>query len=367
MSSLPPRPPRRLPPYRLALPVLLLFGILIVRLTPHAPSQAQFITLTPTPAFLFATPTPTPTEIFVGTFIAPSPTFEFCNTPIPALPGDTLSISPGVNIRAQPSASSALLANFSERVLMRVVGGPVCQGGFLWWNVTGNGVTGWVSEGRGALYWVRFFGADPNRPAECPPPLALAEGVRFTLNFNVRLRSDPGLQGRTITVAPAGDAVTILSDEPVCADGLNWWRARATVVGVVYDGWMAESDNRGTVLVDVPPVGDGSICDFPLNLRIGDRARVTYRDGIPKRLRNQPNLNATVLYDLVLNVPLEIVGGPVCSGSYNWWQVRVLASEPVIGWMAEGGPAQYWIAPVVRAPLTPTPFRTPIPIRTPAP
>lgn len=335
---------------RRILPLISLTAIFIAALVwsmgaPSTTSNAQF-----TP---FAT---TGTPAFVGTYVQPSPTPAFCLTPLAIKKGDIIVVSPGVIIRYAPSASSPLLANFDKPIEMQVVDGPQCNGGFNWWGVSGAGVTGWVTEGRGTRYWIEYYASDPNAPRECSAALKLVPGEKINLTGNVRLRNAPNLSAYTLTVAPQGTAVTVL-EGPRCGDGINWWYVRATVLDVVYDGWMAETAREGELLVEVTPVGDGTICDFPLNMRIGDRARVMYNDSSPKRLRNQPNLNGAVLADLVENVPLEIIGGPICANTYNWWQVRVLASNPVVGWLAEGGPANYWIAPVIRAtqPASPTP------------
>lgn len=320
----------------------------ILSAVPSAPVSAQFTPLV----------TASATPVFQGTFVTASPTAEFCITPLPLTQGDILLVTGGVIIRYGPTASSPYLAQYDTPREFVIVDGPVCNGGLTWWGISGQGITGWVSEGRGTRYWVRPLTTGGGR-TECPAALKLVTGEGITLTGNVRLRAAPGLTNYTLTVAPAGSRVTVL-EGPQCANDINWWKVRATVLDVVYDGWMAENEPTGDLLVAVTPAGDGTICDFPLNMRIGDRARVMYRDSSPKRLRNMPDLDGAVLADLVENVPLEIIGGPLCADTYNWWQVRVLTSNPVVGWMAEGGPANYWIAPVIRATqpatYTPTPF-----------
>lgn len=282
----------------------------------------------------------TTTPVIVGTRIVPTATFANCLPPLDFEAGDIIVLQSGISVRVAPSASSPLLEQFPELRRFTVVEGPVCQDGFNWWRIRGHGLNGWAAEGRGNDYWMWLVESVAGEA--CGIPLDLVPGERFELLNNVRVRAEPSLEALTLTVAPADSSVIILGD-PQCTDGLNWWPVRATVLDIVYDGWMAEANRDGDSLIDVPPDGDGTICRNPLNLSMGDRARVTYRDGVPKRLRAAPNLNATVLYELVLNVPLEIVGGPVCAATYNWWQVRVLASTEVVGWLAEGGPAQYWI------------------------
>jgi hypothetical protein len=307
------------------------------------------------------TATPAP---FVGTYVLPSPTPSACTTPLGFKAGDIVVLIPGIALRAAPDPNSALLQQFDDRREFLVLDGPVCTGGFNWWPLKGHGFIGWAAEGRTdgreVRYWLSLVRAADEAAQLCLTPQPLVNGSGFLVNYNVRVRAEPTTTALTYTVVAAGGRVTIL-EGPTCNEGYNWWKVRAVVLGITYDGWMAESDRFGDdVYIALPPRPDGSICDFPLNLRVGDRARVIYRDGVPKRLRGGPSLTAPILYDLVEGVPLEIIGGPICNNTYNWWQVRVLASAPVEGWFAEGGPAQYWLARNVGVPTAvPTITATP--------
>jgi len=51
-------------------------------------------------------------------------------------------------------ADSQTIANIPAGAIFRVIGGPVCADGILWWQVNYNGVTGWTGEGQGSDYWV---------------------------------------------------------------------------------------------------------------------------------------------------------------------------------------------------------------------
>ncbi len=297
------------------------------------------------------TPPQSPTIDPNITYVAPTLTPADCLSPLPFTPGDVIALTPGISIRLRPTASSPLLIQFQDRRQFTIVEGPVCQGGFNWWRIRGHGVDGWAAEGRRTAYWMRFVADAPGDPGPCGVPLQLSSGERFTLLYNARIRTQPDLDSATQIVVQAGSSVLVLSGSQ-CADGVNWRRVRATVFNIIYEGWMAETATDGAPLVYLPsPVP----CDFPLPLDIGDRAAVTYNDFTPKHLRSAPSLSAPVLADLLLETPLVIVNGPVCAYGYNWWQVRVLTSNPVTGWLAEGGPAQYWIRVVYAEPDTPTP------------
>jgi hypothetical protein len=40
----------------------------------------------------------------------------------------------------------------------------------------------------------------------------------------------------------------------------------------------------------------------------------------------------------------EIIGGPVCSNQWIWWEVQSKASS-LTGWTAEGDNKAYWLVP----------------------
>lgn len=67
-------------------------------------------------------------------------------------------------MRAEPDPGAAMLTQVPPGDLFRVVGGPVCDTTqFLrWWEVTYQGITGWMAEGVGDRYFVE----DPNAPPE---------------------------------------------------------------------------------------------------------------------------------------------------------------------------------------------------------
>jgi hypothetical protein len=59
------------------------------------------------------------------------------------------------NLRSGPSTDDRVLLCVDPGVTMRVTGGPVCDGGWLWWQVrTEEGDRGWMAEGDGSSYWV---------------------------------------------------------------------------------------------------------------------------------------------------------------------------------------------------------------------
>ncbi len=81
----------------------------------------------------------------------------------------------------------------------------------------------------------------------------------------------------------------------------------------------------------------------PQRLTVGQGARVTYTNGQPVNLRNQPE--GALLAQIAEGTELTVVGGPVCQGNFTWWQVNVVSGAAVSGWAAEGDPSSYYLEP----------------------
>jgi hypothetical protein len=331
-----------------------LAGIVLATDGPE-PTAAQFqptapplVTVTPIPTNPFlATPTPEPTSALIFT---PPPTSRApgCDEQLPLQIGATVTVRSGISIRLGPSVSTPLLEYLvSDRVFI-VQDGPVCSDNYIWWAVRSAGLSGWVAERNTNILFIRGF--DNPIPLDCNTPLPLTVGETVPLDFNVRIRLEPDADSRVLTVAQADSTARILS-EPICAGGFNWRLVRVEVVGVTYEGYIAEGERSDIATTDFFDLPQEPLCYPPLALAAGDRVRVYYRSGPPKALRAGPSDQADLLYTLVSGVPLEITGESVCVDGLNWWPVRVLSSIPAGGWIAEGGRPIPSIRPFDEPPL----------------
>ena len=72
----------------------------------------------------------------------------------------------------------------------------------------------------------------------------------------------------------AGETITFrVTEGPVCADGLNWWRVRGPVN--FNPGWIAEKESpTGRYLIFPVPPDPETLCADPINLTIGERVPV---------------------------------------------------------------------------------------------
>jgi hypothetical protein len=79
-------------------------------------------------------------------------------------------------------------------------------------------------------------------------------------------------------------------------------------------------------------------------LYVGAIAYVSFDPPLPNRVRSQPNTASTVLGMLQPGERMEIIGGPVCSNEWIWWQIRSQATG-LTGWTTEGDAKSYWLVP----------------------
>ncbi|MBK8022387.1 MAG: SH3 domain-containing protein [Chloroflexi bacterium] len=333
----------RLTPVHSALILIaLLCGALIV-----APGLAQPLAqATATPIPDVATPTPLPSATLPILAVTPA---TGCTEPLQLRIGALVVVIGGVNVRATPSVSGVLLNYFDENKLVRLIDGPVCANGYNWWRVAGVGEPGWVIEGRPGRYLIQTY-VDPEAVSCFPARDGIAVGgqIRAVTGSRVRAEADPG--ALVITVAQPGTFMTVL-EGPRCIDGLNWWRVRTNfeVSDTLIEGWVGEG-YPGEYWIEsaLAATGIPLVCARPLGWSVGTRAAVSYRDGVPRRLRATPGVGGALVLELLDGVAFEVIDGTaVCRDGYNWWNVRILTTN-ITGWIAEGTPGRYWVELIAR-------------------
>jgi len=301
-----------------------------------------------TPIIIQPSATPTFLPTLPAGFVSPIDTATFCQTPFPLEAGTVVSLEPGVNLRNIPDASGAVVNYYTVETILTVADGPVCANGYNWWYLTGAGQPGWAIEGRGTRAFITIL---PTEDTSCQPALNLTIGEPAIMFTGVRLREQPNIDARVLTVALFDTTVQVLGG-PICREELNWWRVRVPA-GVsdqnaptedFIDGWLGEGyplENYWLGPIGPSATQQAQFCRRALRLFPGDRAAVTYRDGIPRSLRASPDQNAPVIRSLVAGIAFDITGAPVCNQGFNWFPVRLVVTGEV-GWLAEGQPGNYW-------------------------
>jgi len=82
-------------------------------------------------------------------------------------------------------------------------------------------------------------------------------------------------------------------------------------------------------------------------LTIGQPALVP--PGTPNNLREAPTRSATILAQIPGDTIINVLDGPTCADSINWWQI---SSATLTGWMAEGAGAEYYMVPIATGKAT---------------
>lgn len=77
-------------------------------------------------------------------------------------------------------------------------------------------------------------------------------------------------------------------------------------------------------------------------LQMNQSARVVYGEGV--RLREMPGFNGAVLEMVAAGIIVRTISLPVCRDDILWWEVKLESGQT--GWIAEGQPDLYYLAPV---------------------
>ena len=85
-----------------------------------------------------------------------------------------------LNVRREPNLGARTLTQLLPGDTFQVIGGPVCEGGYLWWEVRlDNGTVGWSAEGDlDHYYFTPLLGVSDDEDAP-EPPAALAPGAYY--------------------------------------------------------------------------------------------------------------------------------------------------------------------------------------------
>lgn len=144
--------------------------------------------------------------------------WTFATSPPPLSVGSNVVVantgSEGLRLRSSPALltnGSNVLTVLPEGTKLSIVGGPVQADGYKWWNVSGNGLTGWSAVGD----WL-----SPNDLLGLR--IGAAVTVANTNGIGLNLRTEPTTSATKITTLADGTQMTILSG-PYYVDGYLWW------------------------------------------------------------------------------------------------------------------------------------------------
>jgi hypothetical protein len=176
-------------------------------------------------------------------------------------------------------------------------------------------------------------------PGGCYEPLPFGAGDEIGIRGGVNIRNLPTASGGVVGYFQLPVAAFVV-EGPVCADGYNWWKVR----GVGIPGWVAEGRPGSYFLNLITDASNPEPCTEPQSIAVGERVRLL--NGV--RVRETPGEAGLVLTVAPYQSLLPVVGGPVCDGGLNYWQIEITygtSGTLIRGWIAEGPDYDYYIEP----------------------
>lgn len=212
--------------------------------------------------------------------------------------GDNIWIGANIALKSSPSVN-ATTESTESNTWGFLLAGPYPAGGTEWFQVQAQSrEAGWVMIDQ-------FDMADVTAPTSAYDIGTEVQTVRST---SIRVR--PG-QPQTVQGTVGAGARLAISVEPVGVTDRTWYGiSGGTGVG---GGWVDSAD------IELPPQPISSV---------GQRFRVTET----MNFRNGAGLGAAVIGSLASGTTGDVIGGPVNSHGYRWWNLRTESGSQ--GWAA---------------------------------
>jgi hypothetical protein len=234
-----------------------------------------------------------------------------------------------LNVRATPDIGGTLLGSQTNGALGTVVGGPIAQAGYSWWQINyDTGVDGWSVEDYLAKY-----------TAPPPPPAAP------TVTISASPSSIISGQSSTLTWSSVNATSCTASNGWIGTKATSGTQNVSPTANITYTllcqgtGGSATQSTTVTVTAPPPPVST----KFSLN----DRVQVT--NG-PLNVRSTANTTGTQLGTQATGALGTVVGGPTAQGGFNWWQINYDSGAD--GWSVETYLTKYTAPPAALPTVT---------------
>ena len=176
------------------------------------------------------------------------------------------------NLRSEASTGAKILWKMSEGLPFMVIGGPVCNQGYTWWQIRVGepSMDGWVAEGTPKSYFLEPYPYVAEGVQSAQPPVPVGEvdlsyscgsalqtnlfvGTRAKVTFitgsvPMQLYTEASQTGGNAGSIPEGTTVTV-DKGPVCAEDVVWWYIKSNLAGGFHEGWAPEVTSSGRYLV----------------------------------------------------------------------------------------------------------------------
>lgn len=155
-----------------------------------------------------------------------------------------------------------------------------------------------------------------------------------------RVRNTPSIQNSTVIGwIPPGVTMT-LSDGPVEANGVLWWKVQSE--GAKLTGWTSERDASNFFL---GPIEERSLCTHAVRARLHKGDGVIVQGPTSIFARSMPGLEGAIIETLAPGSEFTLIGGPICLNGCAWWNVNDNQAGQT-RWVAEGQAGHYLLAPL---------------------
>lgn len=203
------------------------------------------------------------------------------------------------NLRSGPGTDFSILQTLPFGSVFTINDGPVSNGGYTWYKITGDSGLGWCVE-------TNLEATGGGSPAE------FAVGDQVVVGTDVlNLRAAPGLFASVVARLVTNDGGRVV-DGPNRADGYDWYR-------------LQTDQGNGWAVADYLVARGGQTAAFDAG------AMVTVNtDGL--RLRSSASLSASVVAVISFGSRLAVVSGPLAQDGHAWYAVS--SPDQGMGWCA---------------------------------
>lgn len=142
--------------------------------------------------------------------------------------GDVVEVvaTSGINMRVSADSSARVSRKLPTGTVGTVVGGPVTNDGYVWWQIQTSLGTGWA---------IGKFLFLTNTPPPTGGGLQIGDDVRVNTDA-LNLRSSASTGASVVAVLPANAVLEIVGG-PTSANGYTWWRLTSATYG---SGWSVQ-------------------------------------------------------------------------------------------------------------------------------
>ncbi|MBR6089538.1 MAG: hypothetical protein IKP86_06370 [Anaerolineaceae bacterium] len=171
-------------------------------------------------------------------------------------PGDHAEVpmKTGLKIRKEPAGEETGVQAFYGKDI-RILDGPVCKNGTVWFEIDFLGTRGWSMEGKDGSYYLKKTNgsptiADPSGPSysydgwkvgSCKYYTKLSTGSNAKVVNTRRLQMYRTAGGISMNKDASEGSIVSIINGPKCVDGTVWWEINLRGTS----GWVMEMSSSG--------------------------------------------------------------------------------------------------------------------------